>query len=85
MMTHDFLKDAEARGFESGWFDGLHSCPKQPRPPLGPGLFDVTYLRAFKAAYLDAYDAARKERDRKESLLKTRVHRDAQVKERDDV
>ena len=84
-MPQDFLKEADARGFESGWFDGLHSYPKEPRPPLGPGLFDITYLRVFRAAYLDAYDAARKELERKESLLKTRLHRDAQVKEQDDV
>ena len=79
----NFLKDAEAKGFEAGWFDGLHACPKKPRPPLGPGLFDVEFLRTFKAAYLDAYNAARDELRRRESLLKTRVHRDAQIKERD--
>ena len=81
----NYLKDVEAKGFEAGWFDGLHACPKQPQPPLGPGLFDVEYLTAFKAAYLDAYDAARDERHRRESLLKTRVHSGTQIKERDDV
>lgn len=84
-MTNDFLKDADARGFEQGWFDGLHCQPKQPRPPLSMGLFDFDYMRTYKTAYLDAYDAARTELDRQESLLKTRVNRDAQIKERDDV
>lgn len=84
-MTSESINDADTRGFEAGWFDGLRACPKQPRPPLGPGLFDITYLIHYKAAYLDAYDAARAELDRRESLLKTRVHRDVQVRERDDV
>ena len=84
-MQNGFVKEAEARGFESGWFDGLHACPKAPKPDLGPGLFDIQYLRVFKAAYLDAYEAAQKELARREHLLKPRMYHDAQIQERDDV
>ena len=85
-MNTSFLKEAERQGFEQGWFDGLHGQPVHPKPVLGVGLFDLDYLKVFKAAYLDGHATLKAEMDnRRKALLQTRSHQHSIEHERSDV
>ena len=68
-MAMTVLDKADKDGFEQGWFDGLHGQPAIAKPALSPGLFDLEYLKRFKAAYLDGHATAQQEMARREELL----------------
>ncbi len=68
-MRQSLLKEAETKGFEQGWFDGLHGKASNPRPALGIGLLDLDYLKAFKASYLDGHATASEDMQRRQRAL----------------
>ncbi|PCH68864.1 MAG: hypothetical protein COC12_09650 [Rhodobacteraceae bacterium] len=83
-MIHSFLETADHDGFAQGWFDGLNGQPACPRPELGPGMFDLEYLKHYRAAYADGHATATRERERREVLRAVRSSQAIQEHERDD-
>jgi hypothetical protein len=84
-MARTFLEDADHEGFAQGWFDGMHRQSAVPKPKLSPGMFDLEYLKRFKAAYQDGHETAREEWQRRKLLLQSKSHQKSHALERDDV
>lgn len=72
-------------GFERGWHDGMNGKSAMPQPTITFGMFDVAYLKGFKAAYLDGHATARTEMQRRRALLKSNHTQKSNALERDDV
>lgn len=72
-------------GFEQGWSDGMNRKPALPQPKIAFGMFDVAYLKGFKAAYLDGHTTACKEMQRRTALLQSNHPQRRNALERDDV
>ena len=72
-------------GFEQGWSDGMNGKPAVPQPGISFGMFDVTYLKGFKTAYLDGHATACREMQRRKTLLQSKNQQNSHVLERDDV
>lgn len=72
-------------GFEQGWSDGMNGTPAVPQPTIAFGMFDVAYLKEFKAAYLDGYTTACKEMQRRTALLQSKHTIERDELERGDV
>jgi len=72
-------------GFEQGWSDGMNGKPVMPQPTITFGMFDVAYLKGYKAAYLDGHVTARKEMQRRRALLQSNHPQKRNALERDDV